>query len=610
MTAGRAPTVAAERGSAAVREALQVDRRVGILVLAFVAAGWTVLAEGVSLDAYSRLNPSTVLGQAVHDAVPTVAYLVAGLVALAIRPSSRTGVWLYLAGMLQFLGNFGNTQVPGLQQLGVGSIDLYQVAIGTVVLTYPTGRFVRPAHRRLAVVAGAWLILSALIITSYLDPARCPPGRCPANPFLLIRDPDLVNTIFQVSQVIGVVLWFAFAACVLERWLHASSLARRLLRPIWVAGLLVAGSNLVSMLLATFGPEDVSATFDYWVYAMIGVALPIIFLAGLARSRLARASIADFVEEVSRGVSLGRLRDAFAHLVGDPDLVLAFPVDTSAYADADGLPVELPAAGDERVVTPIRRGGDTVAIVIHDTALETDPGLVRAAGAAAGLALENERLAAEVRARLEAVRSSRARLVEAADAERIRIERMLHDGAQQRLVALAIALRTVAGSADDSGVRARLGVLGEELDEALAELRELARGIHPSVLVQAGLHSALESLAQRSPVPVEIDVPPRRFAAAVEATAYYVTSEAITNAVRHARASRIQIAARVIGDRLDLRITDDGVGGAEPSAGSGLLGLEDRVAALGGTLLISSPHGAGTQVQVSLPLTGQVGGKP
>jgi signal transduction histidine kinase len=240
--------------------------------------------------------------------------------------------------------------------------------------------------------------------------------------------------------------------------------------------------------------------------------------------------------------------------------------------------------------------------VVHDAALETDPALLRAAGAAAALALDNERLTAEVRARLEAVRSSRARLVEAADAERVRIERMLHDGAQQRLVALAIRIRSMASSSGDERVRERLDALGGELDDALAELRELARGIHPAVLVQAGLHSALASLAQRSQVPVSVDVPERRFPAAVESTAYYVAAEALTNAARHAHASMVTITVRAGDDALRMTIRDDGVGGADPARGSGLAGLEDRVAAVSGHLSVRGAPGSGTLVEVRLPL--------
>ncbi len=253
-------------------------------------------------------------------------------------------------------------------------------------------------------------------------------------------------------------------------------------------------------------------------------------------------------------------------------------------------------------MTPIQRDGHAVAIVVHDEALQTDPSLLRAAGAAAGLALENERLTAEVRARLDAVRSSRARLVEAADAERVRIERMLHDGAQQRLVALAIRIRSMAGGTQDPATRQRLDALGSELDDALGELRELARGIHPAVLVQAGLGAALAALAQRSPIPVVLDVPELRFPPAVESTAYYVAAEALTNAARHARATLVTISVRTTGDTLGMRVLDDGVGGADPRQGSGLAGLADRVAAMSGSLQVQAGPEGGTLVEVSLPI--------
>jgi signal transduction histidine kinase len=277
--------------------------------------------------------------------------------------------------------------------------------------------------------------------------------------------------------------------------------------------------------------------------------------------------------------------------------------------DADGSTVELPSHDERRTVTPIKREGRTVAIVVHDEALQTDPALLRAAGAAAGLALENERLTAEVRARLDAIRSSRARLVEAADAERVRIERMLHDGAQQRLVALAIRIRSMAGGTPDPAIRERLDTLGTELDDALGELRELARGIHPAVLVQAGLGAALASLAQRSPVRVVLHVPDLRFPPAVESTAYYVAAEALTNVARHARATLVTISVWTNGNTFGMAVLDDGVGGANPRHGSGLAGLEDRVAATSGSLRVQAGPEGGTLVEVSLPLGREMANK-
>jgi signal transduction histidine kinase len=231
--------------------------------------------------------------------------------------------------------------------------------------------------------------------------------------------------------------------------------------------------------------------------------------------------------------------------------------------------------------------------------------VVDAAGAAARLALENERLQAELRAQLEAVRASRARLVGTADAERRRLERDLHDGAQQRLITLSLALALARDQAVDSGDPQLSATLAEAVSEAslvLSELRELAHGLHPAILTEAGLGPALESLAERSSLPTTvICVPGERLPSPVEATAYFVASEALANAAKHSHASLIRLAASRTNGALVLEIADDGAGGADPAAGSGLRGLSDRVAAVGGSFQVTSTAGEGTRVTAEIP---------
>ncbi len=223
--------------------------------------------------------------------------------------------------------------------------------------------------------------------------------------------------------------------------------------------------------------------------------------------------------------------------------------------------------------------------------------------AATRLAIENERLTAEVRTQLEEVRASRARIVVAGDAERRRVERDLHDGAQQRLVTLALALQVARGQvgASNEPLAGSLDRAGRELELALAELRELARGLHPTVLTEEGLAVAVEALADRTPVPVTVRVPADRFRPEVEAAAYYVVAEALTNVVKYARASAVTLEIDQRDGVLAVQVADDGVGGANPAAGSGLRGLADRVAAIGGTLVVSSTPGAGTVVRAEIP---------
>jgi signal transduction histidine kinase len=222
------------------------------------------------------------------------------------------------------------------------------------------------------------------------------------------------------------------------------------------------------------------------------------------------------------------------------------------------------------------------------------------------MAIANERLRAEVRAQLAEVRASRQRIVEAGDRERRRVERNLHDGAQQRLVALSLSLAMLRdhGSGDPETDKA-LEEVSLELKQAMQELRELARGIHPAILTQEGLEAAVESLAERSPCPVDLSSAlDGRLPAPVEATAYFVVSEALANVAKYAHATAAAVELTRANGSVLVRVTDDGCGGANTDAGSGIRGLQDRVAALGGTLVVDSPPGAGTRVLATIPVDG------
>jgi signal transduction histidine kinase len=298
------------------------------------------------------------------------------------------------------------------------------------------------------------------------------------------------------------------------------------------------------------------------------------------------------------------VRDALARALRDDTLEIAFWLpDQKEYVDAAGRRVEIPGNGD-RAVTKLDNDGEPVAALIHDPSLLNDPTLIDAAAAAARLSLENARLHAETRAQLAEVQASRARIVTAADEERRRIERDIHDGAQQRLVALGLQLRTAQrqlGLTGDAELDKLLDSTVRELQGAVDELRELARGVHPAILTEEGLGAALESLAARTPLPVTLETFDDRLPQPVEATAYFVACEALANVGKHASASRATVLARRRDGRVDVIVEDDGVGGARTDDGSGLRGLVDRVEALGGRLTVDSRAGAGTRIVAEIP---------
>jgi signal transduction histidine kinase len=307
---------------------------------------------------------------------------------------------------------------------------------------------------------------------------------------------------------------------------------------------------------------------------------------------------------VPRAVAGAPVREMLAESLGDHSVAIAYWLpDREMFVDESGTRVELPDPASGRAWTAVERDGRRVAAIVHDAALDTTSELVQAAAAAASLALDNERLKADLRARLEELRESRLRIVEATDQARRRIERNLHDGAQQQLVALALELRLLKSRAEaGDDVAPLIDGLTERLNSALADLRELARGIHPSILTDRGLEPAIRALADRSPVPVDADVEiDERLPAPVEAAAYFLVAEALTNAAKHSGASVVSVDVRRANGTVFVDVADDGIGGVDIESGGGLRGLQDRVAAVDGELTIDSPAGGGTRVRARIP---------
>jgi signal transduction histidine kinase len=336
----------------------------------------------------------------------------------------------------------------------------------------------------------------------------------------------------------------------------------------------------------------------------IGLA-PLAFLIGLFQARLARASVGDLLVGLRSEPSPTELRDALALALRDPSLELVYWLpEFGCYADLDGRAAQLPAPGSGRAVTGIDREGARAAAIVHDPSLRDDPQLLAAVAAAAAIAIENSRLQVELRARLEDLRGSRARVIEAGQRERQRLERNLHDGAQQRLIALSLELgmleQRVAGDAETG---ARIAEARREISTSLEELREISRGLHPAVVSGHGLAVALEQLAARAAVPValEVELGGRRLPEALEVAAYYLVAESLANIGKYAHASAAMVAVRRSGGEVAIEVVDDGVGGADTERGSGLRGLADRIEALDGRLRIWSPPGGGTRVRAEIP---------
>lgn len=515
----------------------------------------------------------------------SAAYVVAGAIGWMLRPANATGPVLLAIGLAGALILTGATGLPWIGIVTQASATTATILLFLVLLIGPTGRF----SSRLD-VAGF-----VALATAYTTIVVLRPG-------LLEGWQPLTLSLVSVVLLLLVV----------RRWLIASGPARRSLGPVLAAGLIASSIFLVNSIAIAFSIPNEPGTPLFAVDATGRALIPFGFLLALLRLRMARVAIADLVTELGAMPPPERLRDALAHSLGDPTLRLGYwSASAGEYLAADDTVVPATDAPG-RAITHLEHNGTPIAVIDHDIALEEDPELVAAVAAAVRLTVENERLSAEVEAQLAEVLASRSRIAEAGDAERRRVERDLHDGAQQRLVSVSLGLRLAMmrlGTDADPSVRDALEVASSDAKAALVELRELARGLRPPILADAGLGAAVQALADRSVVPTTVDgASDERFAAPIEGTAYFVVSEALANVDKYAGATHARVRIHRSADELTVEIADDGVGNADPARGSGLDGLADRLAAVNGTLDIDSPIGRGTCVTAHIPVAGASAG--
>jgi len=574
-------------------------RRWWLLVLGAAALAWALGGEAVSISRGVAENH-------LLDAMVGLSSFVAGIVLIERRPGNAIGPLLVGSGFCWFAGNWQNLDTwPTAVAFAVGS-TIGDALIAHIFLAYPSGH-VRDRFDRFVLLSIYVISIATGLVYTLTYSARA--FGCADCPWMPAPFPSesISNAAGRVSDVTTVALAALFLFAIARRWYRASRVERRSSSPLWIAACALA----VAVLLDVFASNDPFNGFTYLLWeirSLLLITVPLIFLWGLLSTRLARSAVGDLVVDLETPGGPDGLHVVLARTIGDPTLAVAYAIEgEDRWADVDGHPVELPEPGEGRTgraVTVVERDGVPLAALIHDPGLEPD--LVRAAAAAAGMAIANERLRAQVRAQLEEVRASRQRIVEAGDRERRRVERDLHDGAQQRLVTVSLALAMLRDRPDlDDATCTALEETAAELKRAIAELRDLARGIHPAILTEEGLIPAVESLAARSSVPVHVRSGlDERLPAPVEATAYFVVSESLANVAKYAEASGAIVELARANGSLFVAVTDDGVGGADPAAGSGLGGLQDRVAALGGTLQVRSAVGEGTRVAAEIPIDG------
>ena len=541
---------------------------------------------------------------AVPDALVGWAYITGGVVAYGARRLDRTGTLMTTIGVIWNLESIA-LYVHALLPYGVWLGGLTDVLLAQLLLSYPS-RALRSWLER-AVLAAAYaqvLVVNGVreVFLNLYDYYPCPCVRS----FPTMHNPAVFRVLETEDRIAIIVLGGAVVALVFRRWRRSSGPARRALNPLWFAGLATVAALILDDVLGFAPLTAAQASAESAVVTLIRLSVPVALLVGLVRIRQSRSAVADLVVALDRAPGPAGVRKALASALGDPGLTVCYwEPETRSFVGADGRQAD-PAPPPGRAATEVTADGAPLAVLVHDRELLDQRPLLDAAVAAARLALENARLQAALAAQLEEVRASRTRIVQAGLEERRKVERDLHDGAQQRLLALSLTIAMIRDQlAAAPGAGSCLTRLADtaraEISAAIGELRELGRGIHPAVLANEGLAAAVETLAALAPVPVTTEIALARYPPAVEATAYFVISEALANIARHARASQAEVTACSNGTLLVIAVRDDGIGGAPARGGTGLTGLADRVAALGGRLTITSPAGGGTIIRAYLP---------
>jgi PAS domain S-box-containing protein len=676
--------------------------------------GWAVLAGGIALTVVGVLltftsnHEDTPAFTAAANLVVAWSFIGCGIVALRRRSDAHFGLLMSAVGLTWFLSSLGESN--NAYVFSVGSV-LWAIPLAFFIhalLVFPRGYL--ETKLVFATVTAAYVLLSVgPPLFSAFGENEC--DNCPENKLLVLDSHNAAGVVGLTFIFVGVGICASTVWILVRRWRAASPPLRRVLGPVFIT----SGIAIGIFLAAAFGGAISTRVSDvlFWFLLFAVASVPLAFLWGLVRTRLARASVTELVLQLGQARDGHAKRDALRNALGDPSLQLAYWLpDRRRWVGPTGWDFDLEAESQGHRTTYVERDGEIVAALVHDPSV--DPELAGAVAAAAGLALAREQsiqtvrqsegryrallnaipdlmfrmtrdgtyldfkgesadlavapeqmigsnardiLPADVADRLlegiahaidtgevataeyelmlngvprafearivrdedEAVlivrditerkrqedelRNSRVRLVRAGDEARRKLERNLHDGAQQRLVSLSLALRLAHSRLKNDPLEAErlLDGASEELAQALAELRELARGIHPAVLSERGLSAALEALAGRASLPVDVQAPEDRLPPAVEAAAYYVISEALANIGKYAQASAVEVNVTRLNGRAIVEVSDDGVGGADPNKGTGLRGLADRVEALDGTLAVVSEPGVGTRIRAEIP---------
>jgi signal transduction histidine kinase len=535
-------------------------------------AAWPVgLVFGLGAEWLARSGQS--LAGAGADLAVGWTLIGCGLVAWSLRPQSRVGPLLALAGFAWFCGTLAGSRIGVVASVGAALLFLHRGPLCHAIIGYPGGR---PSSR-----PGMIAVVGCYVYAAVVPVAR-----------------SNVVTIGVAVVVLAVTVREYARAVGPDRRARVTAIAAAAVLAIPLAG----GS--VARLMGAGPGGDRAVLLAGYEAALVLIATG--FLADLLWGRWTQAAVTKLVVDLGGDAEAGTLRARLAHALGDRSLVIGYWLhEAGAYVDERGNAVELPAAGSGRAVTVVEQDGERIAALVHDAAVLGDSGLVDSVALAARIALSNVRLQAEVQRRVAELEASRRRLLQAGDAQRRRLREQLQAGAGRRLTGardiLELAVWEARECADPAAAE-KLAAARKELAEAQADLGKLAAGIHPALLTEQGLAPALAALAARSPVPVRLVISPQRLPGVIETAVYFVCSEALANVAKHARASCVEVRVQSEKEAVTVLVADDGTGGADPVAGSGLKGVADRVEALGGRLLVQSPVAGGTRLLAEIPV--------
>ena len=571
------------------RRAVLALSLVAMLLLAWVEI--TLLVNGHAISRWA----------AMLEPITGLVYTFAGAVAWSRRPSNQLGPIMMMGSLLWLLVGLANTDVAGLAVVGVVLASTPLAVVVHLLHAFPSGR-TRSALSRWTVAIGYGVSLVLQVPLYLFAPAASPNGMLAAA-----NRPDLAAAGLRLQIGTGITVMVVTAVILGVRLWHTARRQRKVLAPLYLYG-------IVAVLLVPLVPDvvrpltGISSAASDALQAVVLAAVPIAFSWAVLLGGFARTSE---LQELGAwlGAAAGNrppLAKALANALGDDSVELAFWVaGRDAYVDGSGHPLVLPVPGSGRGVVEVEIADRQVGAIIYDATLIDEPEFVHAAGQVIAIAADQQRLEADLHASERQLQLSRAKVVEAGDRERRRIAQNLHDGLQADLVLLAIEAQRLASMPGTPQPTADAATrLRARIDDAAAGLRELVYAVMPAPLIERGLVAATEDLVDRMPVPTHLDVvvdPHDVVPASVESTAYFVVAEALSNAVKHGKATKIRVLLSYLDGTLFVEVDDDGVGGARPGKGLGLDGIAGRVEVLGGRLRLHSPDGGGTKIVAELP---------